>query len=147
MKKIILITVLLISTNLLAQRPNYEKMKAFKIAYITEQLDLTAIEAEKFWPIYNEFDSKIEALRKESRSNIFEKIKGENINNLSEAEANVIINDITLMKDKELQYRKDLLNELKSILPSIKILKLERAEDNFKKKLLKRLKKHREKRE
>ena len=122
-------------------------MKAFKIAYITEQLDLNAIEAEKFWPIYNEFGSKIEALRKESRSNIFEKIKGENINNLSEAEANVIINDITLMKDKELQYRKDLLNELKSIIPSIKILKLERAEDNFKKKLLKRLKKHREKRE
>ena len=34
-------------------------MKALKTAHITDQLDLTSAEAEKFWPIYNEFDAKL----------------------------------------------------------------------------------------
>ena len=35
-----------------------EKVKALKVAYITEQLELTTDEAQKFWPIYNAFDEK-----------------------------------------------------------------------------------------
>ncbi|MFT4697810.1 MAG: Skp family chaperone for outer membrane protein [Flavobacteriaceae bacterium] len=143
MKKIILIAVFIISTGVLAQRPNHEKMKAFKIAHITQQLDLTSSEAEKFWPIYNAFDSKMETLRKEGRSNIFEKTKGDNINNISDSEATEIMNEIIAMKTKELQNRKELVNDLKGILSPIKILKHEIAEENFKRKLLDRLKKRR----
>ena len=33
-------------------RDKKEKVKALKVAYITEQLDLTTEEAQKFWPIY-----------------------------------------------------------------------------------------------
>ena len=147
MKKLLLIAVLLISTCVLAQRPNHEKMKAFKTAHITQQLDLSSSEAEKFWPIYNAFESKMEALRKEGRSNIFAKTKGDNINNLTDAEANEIMNEIIAMKTKELQYRKDLISDLKGILSPVKILKLEIAEENFKRKLLDRLKERRGNRE
>lgn len=31
-----------------------ERMKKLKIAYITEELNLTSVESEKFWPVYNE---------------------------------------------------------------------------------------------
>lgn len=147
MKKLVLITVLLISTCVLAQRPNHEKMKAFKTAHITQQLDLSSSEAEKFWPIYNAYDLKMESLRKEGRSKIFRKLNEENINNLSDSEANNIIDDILQMKTKELQYHTELLNDLKDVLSPIKILKLERAEEIFKRKLLDRLRKHRDKRE
>ena len=41
------------------------KVKALKIAYITEELDLTTEEAQKFWPIYNAFDDKQSELRHE----------------------------------------------------------------------------------
>ncbi len=49
----------------MAQRPSMEDMKAMKdkfradkVAFLTTRMDLTPAEAEKFWPVYNEFDSK-----------------------------------------------------------------------------------------
>ena len=38
-------------------------MQALKIAFITQRLDLTSAEAEKFWPIYNEYEVEINNLR------------------------------------------------------------------------------------
>ena len=35
-----------------------DKVKALKVAYITEELNLTTEEAQRFWPIYNAFDDK-----------------------------------------------------------------------------------------
>ncbi|MBV1924197.1 MAG: sensor of ECF-type sigma factor [Flavobacteriaceae bacterium] len=145
MKKLILIVVLLISTSVLSQRFNHEKMKAYKTAYITEQLELTSSEAEKFWPIYNTYYDKTKALRKESRSKIKGRTKENQINNLSDSEANKIIENILAIKTKELQYHTELINNLKGVLSPIKILKLEIAEEEFKRKLLDRLKKHRNK--
>jgi hypothetical protein len=37
---------------------DFEKFKAKKIAYITDAINLTPAEAEKFWPVYNEFEHK-----------------------------------------------------------------------------------------
>ena len=68
MKKLIPILVLLISFSGFAQRgaKMNERIKAQKTAFITERLSLTADEAEKFWPIYNEIETKKKALRKKS---------------------------------------------------------------------------------
>lgn len=44
-----------------------DKVNAARIAYLTDQLALTPDEAEKFWPIYNEFLEKRKTLRKEYR--------------------------------------------------------------------------------
>ena len=41
------------SINSFAQKHDKEKIKALKVAHITEQLDLTAKEAQAFWPVYN----------------------------------------------------------------------------------------------
>ena len=35
-----------------------EKYKAEKVAYMTEKLNLTPEEAQKFWPVYNEFEQE-----------------------------------------------------------------------------------------
>lgn len=37
---------------------DYDKFKAEKISYYTEAIELTPTEAEKFWPVYNEFEKK-----------------------------------------------------------------------------------------
>ena len=63
MKKILLIAFLVVaSTTLSAQ--NNERIKAFKMGYITEQLNLSTAEAEKFWPIFNEFEDKTQAIKR-----------------------------------------------------------------------------------
>ena len=145
MKKIVLI-LFLVSTGLYAQRPNQDRMKAFKTAYLTEQLDLTSSEAEKFWPIYNYFDNKVKSLRKKERSEVFSKVRNGGIEALTDSEAIALIDKMLEMKTTELQYRKELVKDLLKVLSPKKIIKLNRAEEEFKKMLLERLKQHRGKR-
>ena len=41
-----------------------EKIQALKIAFITNKLQLSPDEAEKFWPVYNQYDNEIRRLPK-----------------------------------------------------------------------------------
>ena len=151
MKKLILILIL-ISTVSFAQKPNNtgrgsnsEKIKSLKIAHITQELELTSSEAEKFWPIFNEFDEAMMSLRKEQRGEFNGKQRKENIESLSDEEANILIDKMLAMKTKELTYRKELVANLKGVIPPTKILKLQRAERSFKEQLLRRLKEKKQK--
>ena len=44
-----------------------DKIEAARIAYITDQLQLTPGEAEKFWPIYREFAERRREIRQQLR--------------------------------------------------------------------------------
>jgi len=39
-----------------------EKIQALYVAYITQQLNLTETEAQKFWPVHKEYDTEIRAV-------------------------------------------------------------------------------------
>ncbi|MEO6541551.1 MAG: hypothetical protein ABIN74_11185 [Ferruginibacter sp.] len=68
MKKIILIlSVLLGSVSMvLAQdQPDGERVKALYVAYVTQQLQLTPEEAQKFWPLHTQFEAEIKAVNKD----------------------------------------------------------------------------------
>ena len=43
------------------------KMKANKIAYLTDKLDLSTQEAQKFWPIFNKYEDEMIAIRDKMR--------------------------------------------------------------------------------
>ncbi len=152
MKKIVLL-LLLVSTALIAQRnpenrqgPNYEKIKALKTAHITEQLELTPSEAETFWPIYNEYDKKLQEVRKKERIEFMEKLKEGGVDSLTDEEAEIVINRMLELRTSEMNYRVELINDLKGVISPQKIIKLQRAEEQFKRKLLKRLRENRGKR-
>lgn len=141
MKQLIFLIVFL-PAMLFAQRG--EKIKAFKTAYITEELDLSPSEAEKFWPVYNQYDDLLMDLRRKERQEIFKKVKGD-LDALSDAEASVLLDEITLLKSQEFKYHEEMLRDLKKVLPAKKILKLKRAEEDFKRMLLEKVKgKHRD---
>jgi hypothetical protein len=53
-------------------RPNRSRIEMFKIKFITEQLALTTEEAEKFWPIYNEYKNSMRAILKDKKDNELE---------------------------------------------------------------------------
>jgi Spy/CpxP family protein refolding chaperone len=153
MKKLILI-LLVITTVSYGQRPNNngqgsnsERIKSLKIAHITEELDLTSSEAEKFWPIYNEYNDAMMAIRKEQRGESNEKLRKEGIDALTDKDANILIDKMLAMKTTELNYKKELISNLKGVLAPKKIIKLQQAERSFKEKLLKRLKDLKRKRE
>lgn len=145
MKKIILI-LFLISTGMYAQRPNHDKIKAYKTAHITQKLNLTSAEAEVFWPVYNAFDDKLMALRQKERGEISMKIRNGGIDSLTDEEANTLIDNMLVMKSTELEYRKELAEDLRKVISPKKIIMLHKAEESFKKILLEQLKGRRGKR-
>lgn len=147
MKKFIaIIGLVLLSFSTFAQggEKMRERIKAQKIAFITEQLNLTPDEATKFWPVYNQFEAKTEKVRNEDMRNI--KMKMRNNPDMSESEADTLLQDLITAEDKMHRAKIDLMNDLKGIISSKKIIRLKRAEDEFNRKLLERLKELRNKR-
>ncbi|ALM07387.1 hypothetical protein SB49_05900 [Sediminicola sp. YIK13] len=115
-------------------RPDREKIKALKVAFITERLDLSSKEAQLFWPIYNEHESNMEDIRVKEWSQVRYKIK--KANTLSEQEADDLLGLYTsLEKEKQDSYKR-LFNKLKNVLSSKKTLLLIQSEDDFKRKLM-----------
>jgi len=124
--------------------PDPDKVKAYKIAYITDILDLSSEEAQQFWPVYNEHDKTMAELRKQENAIIRKFIKNDDdISSVSESDAKEIVTSVRKIRAKMDKHAQDLFDKMKKILPYKKILKLQIAERKFKKILLERLKKRR----
>jgi hypothetical protein len=113
-----------------------EKIKAFKVSFLTSELELTSAEAQKFWPIYNAYDEKQFELRYEKMMSYMRKIE-EETNSMSEKDAALLLTQI-INTDKELYIlRERYMANLRKVLSAKKILKLKKSEDDFNRKLLK----------
>lgn len=121
-----------------------EKIKAEKIAFITEQLSLTETEAQAFWPIYNKHESATNSIKKQYLRPIKQKMR--NNADVSDADANKMLGDLIIAENKMHEAKITLVNDLKSAIPAKKIIKLKAVEDAFNRKLLDRLRKFRENR-
>lgn len=105
-----------------------EKIRAAHAAYITERLQLTPSEAEKFWPVYREYGEKRhhtrEQLREARRSGATEKT----------------LLDLDLkIKQQELDLEKEYSQKFEKIISPEKVLKLQQAETDFRKLLLRQI--------
>jgi len=113
-----------------------EKIKAFKVSFLTTELELTSTEAEKFWPIYNAYDDKQYELKYLKMKAYLKQLKDDNLKNLSDKEAATLLSQIE-STDKEIyQLREKYMSNLKKVLPAKKILLLKKSEDDFNRKLL-----------
>lgn len=74
MKKYLLILTILTGSffNAFAQDNNtvneatrQEKIQALYVAYVTQQLQLTPDEAQKFWPVHTQFTAELKAINKD----------------------------------------------------------------------------------
>ncbi len=149
MKKntLILITLFFMSFYVNAQKTSNkqnrgEKIKALKIAFITEELNLTSNEAEKFWPVYNKYDEILHRLERVERYKIKTKIKKlGGVSSLSEKEAKSLINKLSSLEIEAHKTKVKYNKELEKVLSFKKILKLKNAERDFVRKLMRRYKK------
>ncbi len=129
--------VLLFPLAVFSQENKHEKLKAFKTAYLTEQLNLSKNEAEKFWPIYNKYEEKVHSVKIKSYKTVKNDIyqKG-GFDAISDKEAEVYLKNLLENEEEMLSLKKDLYKNLKPILTSKKILQLHHAEHEFNRKLL-----------
>jgi hypothetical protein len=74
MKRLLLITAILLGSFTIARAQDdlpddndkkMEKIQALYVAYITKELNLTADDAQKFWPIHAEFDRDLKGVKQD----------------------------------------------------------------------------------
>jgi hypothetical protein len=143
MKRIIFIIGLMAGTTLsiYAQEldsERMEKLKAYRVSYITNKVNLTSEEAQKFWPLFNELTDEIEILKKE-RLEYMRDVRKKGLDNLSEEELKEVIEKNFEWEQSELDVKKKYGKEFQKVLPIRKVALYYRAEKEFKKDLLERL--------
>ncbi|WP_430466396.1 sensor of ECF-type sigma factor [Winogradskyella ouciana] len=145
MKKLIPILVLLISFSSFAQNGGkmQERIKAQKIAFITEKLSLTTEEAQQFWPIYNAYEAKVEDIKSKDLQPLKQEMRRGDV---SDKRANELLEKLMKAETDIHEAKLQLVQDLKEVISSKKIILLKAAEDQFNKILLERLKQMRDKR-
>lgn len=111
------------------RKENFSKMKAQRVAFITERANFTPDEAAAFWPVCNELQQKKfelnepvrEARRAIRRST--EAVKDAEYLRFMELNAEA--------KMKEAQLEKEYFDKFKKILSPQKLFKYQRAEEEF----------------
>lgn len=117
-----------------------EKVRSLKIAYITQELELTTKEAEKFWPVYNEYDRKIRGLERNERMKVRTITKESNgYKNLTDNQASEILNRIYKIERQILDTKKEMDQKLSKAISKKKILRLKHIEREFVRNLMHKL--------
>lgn len=120
------------------QNERRENIETLKIGFLTKRLDLTPEEAQKFWPVYNQFNDKLQDIRKKRREDIRD--AREKFDGLSDKEVEQAIDADMSNRQKELDIQKEYHSKFKAVLPIKKVAKLYAAEEQFKMELLNKLK-------
>lgn len=151
MKKIITILVLVLSVCTFGQdreqgrERHMERIKALRIAFISDRLDLTPEQAQKFWPIFNQFDERQAEMHHQKRQ-LRHKLRPENTANLSDKETAALMEQDDNLETDMQNNRRKLAKDLQGVIPNQKILLLKQLDIEFKEKLLKQMKNRRERR-
>ncbi|WP_317898545.1 hypothetical protein [Aurantibacillus circumpalustris] len=112
-----------------------DKVEALRVEFISKSLELTNSEYEKFWPVYNEYNDKIRAIRKNLRHGYRNKT-----DDLSEKEAEQLYYLFVQSKQAEADVHKQYNEKIKSIIGAKKTVKLHVAEEEFRMKVMKSIK-------
>lgn len=139
MKKIFITLLVIFAFSAAGISQRGERIQSLRIAFITEELDLTPKESQAFWPIYNELLSKKEGLRGKEIRNSDQDITDE--------EANALLKKSFENEQKRLDLKREYFQKLKQVLPPRKLVRLPKAEQQFKRKLLRQVKQRRGRRD
>jgi len=104
-----------------------DKIEAARIAYITDQLQLTPGEAEKFWPVYREFAEKRRGIRQQMRE--------ARTANPAQTDQEAVDQQFK-MKQQELDLEKDYSGRLLKVISAQKLRSLPQAERKFRQMIL-----------
>jgi len=119
--------------------PIRDKIKAQRIAFITDRLNLSPDEATKFWPVYNQFSGELEEIKKQQ--NQLRKSTNDKLAVMSDKEIDKALEDELSAQQKSIDLQRKYMVELKKTIPTRKVAMLYKAERDFKIMLLKRMRK------
>lgn len=109
-----------------------QRVRAMKVAYITQRMNLTPEEAEKFWPLQNEFEAEQKKIRTKYRPE-------SNLATLPDTEIERAINNLFEMEEQIARLKRDYFSRFKRVVPIRKLAVYYRAETDFNKGLIQSL--------
>jgi hypothetical protein len=133
--------LLFIVTSVFSQNGNQaqqkkEKIEAQKVAFMTQKLNLTPEESQKFWPVYDQYEAQKESLNKSHR----QQTKGLKNAELTDSQADSLITAEIVYDQSLLDLKKEFIPKFKEVLPASKVAKIPEVERQFKEMLLKLVK-------
>lgn len=108
-----------------------EKMEAHRVAFLSHQLNLTPEEAQKFWPVYNQYQNEKKVLLQNFRKEATEKKM--NTDEFSDKELEEQVMKEMEFSQKKLDLKKQYYPKFKEVLPIKKVARLYKAENDLKK--------------
>ncbi|MCC5935805.1 MAG: Spy/CpxP family protein refolding chaperone [Lunatimonas sp.] len=104
-----------------------EKLEAARVAFITNRLSLTPDQAEKFWPLYNQYNDKRMAMMKKNH----EINKSAEEGSLSDAKASELMAERFKVQEDMLKLEKSFMEEVTSAISPSQAFKLSIANRDF----------------
>lgn len=135
MKKALFLFLSLLTFTAIGQDDRHSQIKAMKTAYITEELDLSASEAEKFWPVYNSYRKDLWNLRHNNYKTLYANYRL-SLDEIDHAKAMEMLSLAKQKEREELKLYDTFQTDLLKVLPAPKVFMLPRVEEGFKRKLL-----------
>lgn len=132
---ILIFTFLLFNRQSLFAQSEKDKVEALRIAFISKRVELTTAEAEKFWPVYNEYNDKLKAIKRNLRQSYRKKAE-----TLNDKEAEELYYLDLQSKQAETDVHKVYSEKIKTIIGVKKVVKLRVAEEEFKREIINSIK-------
>ncbi len=146
MKRILMVLPIMLVISAAAAKAqdqdNLDKLTSFKIAFFTQKLNLTPSEAEKFWPVYNDYSARKSKLQTDRITLL--RYASRNESNMRDEELALTAGKLTQTIIDEANLTAVYSAEMQKILPPAKIIKLYQADNQYKQRLLMELKERRQ---
>jgi len=109
------------------EQRNYdkEKLQSAKVAFITQRLDLTPVQAEKFWPAYNQHNKEKRNLMREID------LLGRDAEKLNNEQAKAFLEKKFEVGQKILDLEKDFIKQITKIISPVQAIKLDDVNKDF----------------
>ncbi len=111
-----------------------DRLKSQKIAFFSNNIGLTSQEAERFWPVYNEYTDKIENLKVKQRKVLQQLAEFEYMENEKDVQA--MLDSFLGAYAEENGLLQEYYKKFSAILPPRKVARLYQTEEQFKQILL-----------
>ncbi|SHL01329.1 Spy/CpxP family protein refolding chaperone [Hymenobacter psychrotolerans] len=117
-----------------ARQGRLNQLETAKIAYITEKLALTPDQAQRFWPVYNEFTAKRRDVNRRMRQ-----LRTDDPEAQSDQQIRESLSQALALRQQEVSLEKEYFEKFQKVLTIRQVGKLFMAERQFTKEVLKRV--------
>jgi Spy/CpxP family protein refolding chaperone len=139
----VLITLLFFCTAVKAQhnhddghrKEQLERVQAAKVGFLTDKIKLTEAQAQRFWPMYNQYSNQ----RREIFHDIRRKIRTGKEEGVSATEKSKLLDETMALKEKDLEMQKGFKKKVLDVISVDQYIELMSAEREFNKLLMDRL--------